>query len=201
MLTSLSVLRENQQFNTSTRYPECLRRMKPESWSQVRKNRVKNRVVVREKSNERGKDRVGHLKSDTSVGLTVSRWKEFCCNLCDKKFSTKMTMRRHMGIHQGDKPFKCPHCHYCARLKASLIQHLRVHTGEKPYKCSQCSYVLSVPTLKDTHTRKALPLPVLSLQQVHTLICHKVDRLHLFHSTSVTKSEALHFTSASRRRA
>ncbi|XP_016401214.1 zinc finger protein 667-like [Sinocyclocheilus rhinocerous] len=132
--------RENQQLNTSTRYPECLRRMKPESWSQVRKNRVKNRVVAREKSNERGKDRVGHLKSDTSVGLTVSRRKEFCCNLCDKKFSTKMTMRRHMVIHQGDKPFKCPHCHYCARLKASLIQHLRVHTGEKPYKCLQCYY-------------------------------------------------------------
>ncbi|XP_016301021.1 zinc finger protein Xfin-like isoform X2 [Sinocyclocheilus anshuiensis] len=119
--------RENQQLNTSTRHPECLRRMKPESWSQVRKNRVKNRVVAREKGNERGKDRVGHLKSDTTVGLTVSRQKEFCCNLCDKKFSTKMTMRRHMGIHQGDKPFKCPHCHYCARLKASLIQHLRVH--------------------------------------------------------------------------
>ncbi|XP_043112736.1 zinc finger protein 600 isoform X2 [Puntigrus tetrazona] len=127
--------RENQQLNTSTKYPECLRRMKPESWSQVRRNRVKNRAVAREKSNERGKDRVGHLKCDTSVGR-----KEFCCNLCDKKFSTKMTMRRHMGIHQGDKPFKCPHCHYCARLKASLIQHLRVHTGEKPYKCSQCSY-------------------------------------------------------------
>lgn len=39
-------------------------------------------------------------------------------------------MRRHMGIHQGDKPFECPHCNYCTRLKASLEQHLRVHTGE-----------------------------------------------------------------------
>lgn len=47
----------------------------------------------------------------------------------NRKFSTKLTMRRHMGIHQGDKPFECPHCHYCTRLKASLIQHLRVHTG------------------------------------------------------------------------
>ncbi len=84
MMTSLSVLRENQQLNTSTRYPECLRRMKPESWSQVRKNRVKNSVVARKKSNERGKDRVGHVKCDASVGLTVSRRKEFCCNLCDK---------------------------------------------------------------------------------------------------------------------
>lgn len=80
VMTSLSILRENQQLNTSTRYPECVRRMKHESWSQVRKNRV----VARKKSNERGKDRVGQVKCDASVGLTVSRRKEFCCILCDK---------------------------------------------------------------------------------------------------------------------
>ncbi|XP_056596714.1 zinc finger protein 667 [Triplophysa dalaica] len=125
---------------TSTKYPECLRRMKPESWCQVKKKKVKNRVVRAEKNNEGEKDRVTNLKDETPVGLAAFRRREFCCNLCDKKFSTKLTMRRHMGIHQGEKPFKCPHCHYCTRLKASLIQHLRVHTGEKPYKCSQCSY-------------------------------------------------------------
>uniref|UniRef100_A0A3B1KCV8 Si:dkey-154p10.3 n=1 Tax=Astyanax mexicanus TaxID=7994 RepID=A0A3B1KCV8_ASTMX len=65
---------------------------------------------------------------------------EFFKTSCYSKFSSKLTMRRHMGIHQGDKPFECPHCHYSTRLKASLIQHLRVHTGEKPYKCPQCSY-------------------------------------------------------------
>lgn len=132
--------RDIQQLSSSAKYPECLRRMQPELWSQIRKKKVKNRAVGKEKSNEGGKDRVKHLKAETSVGLTVTRRKEFCCNLCDKKFSTKLTMRRHMGIHQGDKPFKCPHCHYCTRLKASLIQHLRIHTGEKPYKCLQCSY-------------------------------------------------------------
>ncbi|XP_036375470.1 zinc finger protein 467 [Megalops cyprinoides] len=73
------------------------------------------------------------------TGRTRGR-KEFCCSLCDRKFSTKLTMRRHMGIHQGDKPYLCPHCHYSTRLKASLVQHLRVHTGEKPFKCSQCPY-------------------------------------------------------------
>lgn len=66
--------------------------------------------------------------------------KEFCCSLCDRTFSTKLTMRRHMGIHQGYKPFECPHCQYTTRLKASLVQHMRIHTGEKPYKCPQCPY-------------------------------------------------------------
>ncbi|KAM9844371.1 uncharacterized protein ACBR49_011220 isoform 1-T2 [Aulostomus maculatus] len=64
----------------------------------------------------------------------------FCCSLCQRKFSSKLTLRRHLGVHGGDKPFSCPHCPYRSRLKASLLQHLRTHTGEKPYRCVQCSY-------------------------------------------------------------
>ncbi|XP_033507204.1 uncharacterized protein LOC117272401 isoform X1 [Epinephelus lanceolatus] len=65
---------------------------------------------------------------------------DFCCSLCHRKFSTKLTLRRHLGIHRGDKPYTCPHCSYCSRLKASLLQHLRTHTGEKPYRCAECPY-------------------------------------------------------------
>ena len=68
-----------------------------------------------------------------------------------------------MGIHRGDKPFRCPHCSYSSRLKGSLLQHLRTHTGahlqrhtgaagpsrsgdagvfpgEKPHRCPECAY-------------------------------------------------------------
>ncbi|XP_070701830.1 zinc finger protein 260 isoform X2 [Pempheris klunzingeri] len=58
----------------------------------------------------------------------------------DRKFSSKLTLRRHLGVHGGDKPFTCPHCSYSSRLKASLLQHLRTHTGEKPYRCAECPY-------------------------------------------------------------
>lgn len=59
-----------------------------------------------------------------------------------RKFSTKLTLRRHMGIHQGDKPFTCPHCSYSSRLKASLLQHLRTHTGTHTCTSTQVEHTL-----------------------------------------------------------
>ncbi|KAK1172399.1 zinc finger protein 883 isoform X1 [Acipenser oxyrinchus oxyrinchus] len=66
--------------------------------------------------------------------------KGFSCNLCNRKFSSKLALQRHMGIHSGLKQFECQDCEYKTRLKASLIQHRRIHTGEKPFKCNQCPY-------------------------------------------------------------
>ncbi|KAJ8011113.1 hypothetical protein DPEC_G00054820 [Dallia pectoralis] len=119
-------------------YPPDLEGVKPRSWcpARKRKKRRQKRTNGTIDEEERGED-LEH-KREESVRRTVM--KEFCCALCNRKFSTRLTMRRHMGIHQEDKPFECPHCQYSTRLKASLVQHLRVHTGEKPFKCSQCPY-------------------------------------------------------------
>ncbi|KAI5627873.1 zinc finger protein 354C [Silurus asotus] len=119
-------------------YTKCLGDGQVETWRHVGKINVKHQVVRKKKKDK--KDCVSATEKETSVGLKAPKRKDFCCTLCDKKFSTRLTMRRHMDIHLGEKPYKCPRCHYSTRLKASLIQHMRVHTGEKPYKCSQCSY-------------------------------------------------------------
>ncbi|XP_030016269.1 zinc finger protein 664-like [Sphaeramia orbicularis] len=64
----------------------------------------------------------------------------FSCSLCHRTFSSKLTLRRHLGVHGGEKVHSCPHCSYSSRLKGSLQQHLRTHTGERPYRCTQCAY-------------------------------------------------------------
>jgi len=36
----------------------------------------------------------------------------FQCNLCSKMFTRKAHLKRHLRIHNPDKPYKCPHCDY-----------------------------------------------------------------------------------------
>ncbi|XP_064799499.1 zinc finger protein 454 isoform X1 [Oncorhynchus masou masou] len=124
-----------RKFTHESNYPQDLQGVEPEKWNKwipKQRGRKDGEEGREERREEQGQ------KAEESVRKKGR--KEFCCALCNRKFSTKLTMRRHMGIHQGDKPFECPHCHYSTRLKASLVQHLRVHTGEKPFKCLQCPY-------------------------------------------------------------
>ena len=36
----------------------------------------------------------------------------FECMICSKKFTRKAHLKRHLRIHDPEKPFKCPHCIY-----------------------------------------------------------------------------------------
>ncbi|TSK82151.1 Zinc finger protein Xfin [Bagarius yarrelli] len=126
-------LRHKISYNS---YSRCLGDVQVKAWRRV----TRKSKVLRKKQSDKDKEDYVTGTGDSSTGIKTSKHKDFCCALCDKKFSTKLTMRRHMNIHQGEKPYKCLCCHYSTRLKASLIQHMRVHTGEKPYKCPQCPY-------------------------------------------------------------
>ncbi|XP_069769591.1 oocyte zinc finger protein XlCOF6 isoform X2 [Narcine bancroftii] len=97
------------------------------------KTTVKRRVVENPPTRRRHEEKEHQIKKKK-----VS--KEFACNICTRKCSSKLALQRHMGTHTGIKPFHCQHCDYKTRLKASLIQHMRIHTGEKPFKCTICQY-------------------------------------------------------------
>ncbi|XP_066435382.1 zinc finger protein 260-like [Eleutherodactylus coqui] len=112
-----------QQMN---RHQTCVHRIQNKKGCKKRKEKVENQHRV--------------LVPESSVNPQRIPKKEFSCDVCSRKCSSKLALQRHMGVHAGEKPYHCSHCDYKTRLKASLTQHIRVHTGEKPFKCKLCSY-------------------------------------------------------------
>ncbi|XP_029446418.1 zinc finger protein 79-like isoform X2 [Rhinatrema bivittatum] len=83
---------------------------------------------ARERWGRKKKEQHG-LPDTEEMGQKRKHSKEFSCQICNRKCSSRLTLQRHMGVHAGVKPYHCQHCDYKTRLKASLIQHVRIHTG------------------------------------------------------------------------
>ncbi|XP_065226138.1 gastrula zinc finger protein XlCGF57.1-like [Planococcus citri] len=63
------------------------------------------------------------------------------CKICHQNISTKGSMKRHMFLHEGLKPFECANCSKSFARKRDVKSHIfSIHMPyqSRPYKCDTC---------------------------------------------------------------
>nr|XP_046239370.1 uncharacterized protein LOC124056207 [Scatophagus argus] len=67
------------------------------------------------------------MPANISAPLSVSVHHPFQCSLCDRSFSQRGSLNRHVRSHLGVRPFPCPRCPMTFSRQYRVIEHMRVH--------------------------------------------------------------------------
>ncbi|XP_063441644.1 zinc finger protein 773-like [Mytilus trossulus] len=79
----------------------------------------------------------------------------YACEVCRKEFKTKRQMKEHiLSLHAGVKPFKCDQCDKMFTRKYHLERHLMMHAGTKDYQCEYCGKEFSTKGNLLSHVRR-----------------------------------------------
>lgn len=104
----------------------------------------------------------------------------FECDHCNRTFNRKCSLRRHMYMHLGIKPFHCPHCPQQFRSLYNVQVHVdRYHkaTEDNPelFICNFCDK----PFLLKENLKKHLVTHVDSGNSFKCIYCNKVFPYHI----------------------
>ncbi|KAF5282407.1 hypothetical protein FQR65_LT14301 [Abscondita terminalis] len=80
--------------------------------------------------------------------------KNFQCNVCNKKYSSKSVLNKHKKIHIKDNSYKCNKCDSRFLSNGDLENHLKLHSGYRPFCCQLCANTFREEKNLKTHMRR-----------------------------------------------
>ncbi|XP_037933270.1 uncharacterized protein LOC119667986 [Teleopsis dalmanni] len=79
------------------------------------------------------------------------------CTVCERKFTSKNSLRMHMYSHEVDKRFKCNLCKYTTNDHNAFRRHKMVHDVDKQYSCPFCGLQFIQSVTYQIHLQKKHP--------------------------------------------
>ncbi|CAL1542656.1 unnamed protein product [Lymnaea stagnalis] len=77
----------------------------------------------------------------------------FECTVCSKKFTRKAHLKRHLRIHEPEKPYKCTVCDYRGCERSDISKHMLIHQDPK-HACERCGKTFRHIKNKELHVKR-----------------------------------------------